>query len=167
MNIVERILSNHNFKIKKNYSMTLELSFKDSMSVFEAVKNLNTQYPGKQLLYKLFAQKQGNRVPVGRVAGIDTDGILYIGQTSRFIRIKELFQSFQKAPSKKLFKHGADEIYWQCEKVREVYPIEDMAVEITICDDSKALEIDEITRYYRKFGEVPPFNGAIVKSKPL
>ena len=147
--------------------MKLELSFNDSMSIAKAVKNLHTQHQGKQLLYKLFSQKQGTRVPIGRVVGVDNDGILYIGQTSAFGRIKKLFKSFQKAPSKKSFDHGADEIYWQCEAVRKAYPIENMAVDILICDDSISLEIDEIIKYYKKFGEVPPFNGRIPKPKPI
>jgi hypothetical protein len=42
-----------------------------------------------------------------------------------------------------------------------------MAVDILICDDSISLEIDEIIKYYKKFGEVPPFNGRISKPKSV
>ncbi|MCB9278091.1 MAG: hypothetical protein H6562_04215 [Lewinellaceae bacterium] len=116
-------------------------------------------------LYLLFTEQNGRRVPVCRVAGEDPEGILYIGQTTKLVdRLSLLCRSFQsRAPSGKRWQHGADEIYWQCVAVRDKYARENMWVEVTPCDDSKAAEHEAIRNYYMKFGEVPPFNGAIVK----
>jgi len=129
------------------------------------LKDIAANNPGVSFLYKLFSKKDGTKIPVSRIAGTDNEGILYIGQTTSLVdRLALLHRSFQKAPLKeKLWQHGADEIYWQCESVRTQYPIKQMVIEITLCDDSKNMEYDEISKYCRQFGEVPPFNGAIVK----
>lgn len=129
--------------------------------------NLPIQQKHDGVVYKLFTQNQEKRVPVNRIAEIDSNGILYIGKTTKpFDRLALLFKSFQNPPPKnKLWQHGAEEIYWQCDKVREKYPFEKMFLEIILYEDSKTGEIVEISSYYTKFGEVPPFNGAIVKQK--
>lgn len=146
---------------------TLILSFDDYQIFRKAIIGSRAQYEGQDFLYKLFTQKDGSRIPVDRVAGRDNEGVLYIGQTTDLVnRLSLLFRSFTKAPDPE-GKNGADEIYWQCEAVRRKYPSKNMFVEITPCKNGKALEMEEISKYYIKFGEVPPFNGAIVKRKKL
>lgn len=146
---------------------SIKLSFKYPGYFKSELNKFFLQNEGKGFLYKLFTKKGEDRVAVGRIAGVDGEGILYIGQTIKPVdRLVLLLKSFQNPPPEgKGWKHGADEIYWQCEAVREKYPLENMFVEIIACDDSKAHEIEEISTYYRKFGEVPPFNGAIVKRR--
>jgi len=117
------------------------------------------------VIYKLFTTNKNVNIPVSRIAGNDNDGILYIGKTTKpFERLTLLFRSFQNPPPKnKLWLHGAEEIYWQCPEVRKLYPFDKMSILIILCEDSSISEIEEISKYYLKFGEVPPFNGAIVK----
>lgn len=148
---------------------TIKLQFGNYEAFRAAVKQIQSENENKGFLYKLFTQKTELRIPVQRIADIDGDGILYIGQTKNLVnRMLLLFRSFLAAPKKgRLWQHGADEIYWQCEAVRERYPFENMIVEIIPCEDSAIYEQEEISKYYKKFGEVPPFNGAIVKRKQL
>lgn len=126
------------------------------------LKSFQEENQGKGFLYKLSTPK-----PVNRIGGVDKTGILYIGQTTKLIdRVSYLYRSFEKKPPQKiLFRHGADEIYWQCLNVQEQYPFPNMKVEITAWDNSKEAEESAIREYYKEFGEVPPFNGAIVKRK--
>ena len=134
----------------------------------EQLKNITDQHEEKGFMYKLYTEEDGKRRPVFRLAGDDEDGILYIGQTKNLVdRVSLLFRSFAtKCPKGKLYKHGADEIYWHCSNARKNYPFKNMLVEITPCENSKVAEFDAIKEYYVTFGEVPPFNGAIVKKKP-
>ena len=117
------------------------------------------------VVYKLFTEASGKRITIPRVAGEDEAGILYIGKTTKpFNRLALLHQSF-KANHNKLWLHGADEIYWQCQAVQEKYLFKNMKVEIILSKDCKKEETKAIVAYYRQYGEVPPFNGAIAKIK--
>lgn len=145
----------------------ITLSFNDLETFKQQVKAFAFDNEGQGFLYKLYCEKDNMRIPVHRVAGEDLEGILYMGQTkSLYDRMSLLCKSFYGAPANgKLWKHGADEIYWQCDAVREKYPVKNMFVEILSCADSKKSEYDAISSYCKKYGEVPPFNGAIVKEK--
>jgi len=78
---------------------------------------------------------------------------------------KLIYHRSFKSRHNKLWLHGADEIYWQCPAVQEKYPFENMKLQIILSKDCKQQETEEIVTYYRQYGEVPPFNGAIAKNK--
>ncbi len=146
-----------------------KLPFKDYQAFRKTIGEIEAKNQGCGFLYKLYSVENGKRIPVCRVAGKDEAGILYIGQTTKLVdRLSLLYRSFEKRPNAgKLWQHGADEIYWQCQKMQEEFPFNNMVVEITPCENSAASEIEAISSYYTKFGEVPPFNGAIVKKRKV
>lgn len=131
------------------------------------LKAYESRHPQAGFVYTLYAEAAGKIIPVNRVGGTDQQGVLYIGQTTRAAsRISLLMRSFKsKPPGEKLWRHGAEEIYWQCANMQEKYPADTLVVAVEACTDSKQLEYDRITTYSLQFGEVPPFNGAIVKKK--
>jgi hypothetical protein len=156
------------YRHKKSSVMDkLILPFREEATFHSRLKAYAQEHPQAGFVYTLYAEVAGNRIPVGRVGGVDQAGVLYIGQTTQAAsRISLLFRSFKdKPPEGKLWRHGAEEIYWQSAKMQEKYPFDSLVVAVEACADSKVLEHDHISAYSLQFGEVPPFNGAIVKKK--
>ncbi len=172
---MERLLSHPIFAsfFKQRIEILADLpqaSFPSLIASLKDIKPALDRFTSNHLqtgIYKVFSQQAGKRVPVSRVGGDDPEGILYIGQSIKLgSRLRLLAKSFHAPPpSGKLWQHGAEEIYWQCAAVQKRYPLENLFVEILPCRDPKQQEMIEISQYYQKFGEVPPFNGAIVKIK--
>ena len=111
----------------------------------------------QQFLYQL---KFPAKIP--RLGGEDKSGVLYIGQTNNISRIKFLVNSFISPPKDgTLYRHGAEQLYWQCLHIQERYSVAKMWVEVIPCEHSKKLEFECLIEYSLEYGEVPPFNGAI------
>jgi hypothetical protein len=113
-------------------------------------------------VYILFAlDERKNPIPLNRVLETDSEGILYIGQTSK--------QDFKKrvdmlrrvlSPLKKSTAHSGAKNYKQIKKLQEKFPVDVLHIRIIASDTPKNTETELIETYRQQFGEVPPLNGS-------
>jgi len=123
-------------------------------------EQLQRDHGGKGGAYKLHCldKSDQNRVePLNRVLGLDNEGILYIGETSKnHFRIGDLIKSL--SPHHKSLGHHAGIRFSNNIKLRERFPFERLCFTFIPAENPKEKESQELQRYFQKYGEVPPLN---------
>jgi len=99
--------------------------------------------------------------PINRVLGVDSTGVLYIGQTTKqdFNTRITKFKSVMN-PSLAATKHSGALNFKEIQKLRERFPISALYVSVISSDNPKQDETRLIEEYRQIFGEVPPLNGS-------
>ena len=114
-------------------------------------------------IYKLFCLNEKGPVPVPRIAGVDNDGILYIGKSENGAlrsRLGSLKKSLDTSYTDRS-THSAGSRYHFQSDIRKNYPLEGLFVSILSTDsqsEAGKLEKEELKFYQKQFGELPPFN---------
>jgi hypothetical protein len=130
---------------------------KHRISEPELWRNLKVKYGNKGGIYKLFCVRDSKTIQVNRLLGSDINGILYIGETNSFIeRVVELKKSL--SPAHHSSNHNCGIRYKSINRIKEVFPYQDLFISFEICDNPKRRESELLGDYLRKFGELPPFN---------
>ena len=108
-------------------------------------------------VYKLFCMHGVEKKPINRLLGTDDNGILYIGQTQCFLnRVIDLKTSISREYENQ--NHDAGNRYNANSKIAEMFPYDELYVELFVNNDPVTLERKEINEYINKFGELPPLN---------
>jgi hypothetical protein len=117
------------------------------------------QQQGVYILYALNSDLSPQ--PINRVLGIDTNGVLYIGQTTQqdFKTRISKFKSVMN-PNLAAKKHSGALNFKEIQKLRERFPISALYVSIIPSSKPKQEESRLIEEYRQIFGEVPPLNGS-------
>lgn len=108
-------------------------------------------------VYKLFCMHGVEKKPINRLLGTDKDGILYIGQTQCFLsRVIDLKKSI--TPGYESQNHDAGNRYKANPKIAEMFPYDELYVELLATNYPEKCEKKEINAYINRFGELPPLN---------
>ena len=111
----------------------------------------------KGIYYIIGVDKVGNVIPINRICGTDTDGVLYIGESGC---IQDRIGYFIKTilPNYKTDCHSGGKMYCCSEPIRIMFPKENLLVKYELCEDHVERELELIQNYIQKFGELPPLN---------
>jgi len=108
-------------------------------------------------VYKLFCMYGVEKKPINRLLGTDKDGILYIGQTQCFLsRVIDLKKSI--SPGYESQNHDAGNRYKANPKIAEMFPYDELYVELFQNGTPEEFEKEQINTYINTFGELPPLN---------
>lgn len=119
--------------------------------------NINERHQTKGGVYKIIAVRNGQRQPVGRFLGTDTNGVLYIGKATSFIdRVIDLKKSI--SPDYNSSAHICGKRYKSNPNIAIKFPYDILFVDLIPSDTPEELERRLITEYAMTFGEVPPLN---------
>lgn len=127
---------------------------------WKQVDNAVNNRPG---IYKLLCLNENGPVPVPRIAGVDNEGILYIGKSENGelrYRLGSLKKSLDTSYADR-GAHSAGSRYHFHSDIRKNYPLEGLFVSILSTDSQSGagkLEKEELIKYQEQFGELPPFN---------
>lgn len=109
--------------------------------------------------------KSGRPKRVHRVGAIDTRGIVYIGRSGQLrARLRTLHNVlYKRAPS----GHVAGRHYKASKVLQAVFPRNTLLFRFKHCrskEEATKSEMELLSRYCRRFGEVPPLNanGALI-----
>lgn len=109
-------------------------------------------------VYMLFCEDQsGQAIPVERLLGRDSDGILYIGMANSFIdRAIELKKSL--SPKHMSRSHECGVRYKSNMAISEKFPYDMLRLDLIAADEPRIAEQEALSNYTKKFGELPPLN---------
>lgn len=123
-------------------------SLSDSSSI-----DLLQENPG---VYKIYWIENGQPKPIGRLAGEDESGVLYIGEGKN---LKRRINGFRKiAIEDKATGHNSARKLQKLRVLSEMIDREHLFFTFEYCENHKDREREEISAYRQKFGEVPPLN---------
>ena len=115
-------------------------------------------YKNRGGVYKIIAIEDGERIPVNRFLGTDTEGVLYIGKATSFInRVIDLKKSIAPPPYKGT-SHICGRRYKSIPSIAAKFPYELLYVEFFLNYTPEVKERELLTEYINRFGEVPPLN---------
>jgi hypothetical protein len=118
---------------------------------------IHTQLTDNGGVYKVVALRNGNRMPVNRFLGTDTNGILYIGKATSIVdRVIDLKKSI--VPAYKGTGHICGRRYKANPNIAAKFPIDTLHLELLPSDEPERLEQVLLNEYRSIFGEVPPLN---------
>lgn len=118
---------------------------------------ISERHAGKGGVYKIIAVRDGRTIPVNRFLGTDTEGVLYIGKATSFIkRVIDLKKSI--APDYKGTAHICGRRYKSNPNIAKFFPYEILHVQFIESQDPPKLERQLLSEYANTFGEVPPLN---------
>lgn len=113
-------------------------------------------------LYQIRMINPENRtIPIPRLCGVDPEGIVYIGKS---IRLRPRIESFLKG------RHSGGGLYRLAyQRLRKFQPYRDFSLQfrVIVCaqDEIGVKEANLLRRYFRRFGELPPFNSTVPGGK--
>lgn len=111
-------------------------------------------------VYKVHCLKNNNESKVHsltRLLGEDTEGVLYIGKADSFLdRVIDLKKSL--LPNYKSENHHVGLRYNKNQALQSKFKIENLCVSLIKSSNPSNLEKDELKKYEKIFGELPPFN---------
>jgi hypothetical protein len=123
-------------------------------------EELHKKYGHRGGVYKLQCfedVKVETIVPISRVLGVDTEGVLYIGKAAAGLgRVGDLVKSL--SPAHESEGHHAGLRYAKNPKLSQMFPFERLCITFTPADDPDVAEREMIQDYIQMFGEVPPLN---------
>jgi hypothetical protein len=123
---------------------------------------INASFGSSGGIYKvscLQGDDSNDVIPVQRLLGEDSDGILYIGMAASFVdRVIDLKKSV--APQYISRGHECGIRIKQHEAISKAFPYERLVVSFIGSDSPRVAESDALNEYYRTFGELPPLNRA-------
>lgn len=121
---------------------------------------INAAHGTKGGVYKVISVKYGKRVPINRLLGADTAGVLYIGKADSFLkRVIDLRKAL--SPVHKSSAHGFGYRYKHTNSLNTAFPFENLFVELIETQDPRDLEYKWLKKYLDTFGEVPPLNAVL------
>ncbi len=123
--------------------------------------NFGRGLPETKGIYKIIAlDKNGDPNPISRIGGNDTDGVLYIGKANNISwRIGDLTKAI--LTNYKSENHSGGEMYNKSRIIKNLFPKENLGVIFVECLDDRRQEINELTIYLDRFGELPPLNSKL------
>ena len=131
-------------------------------------QKLERDHGDKGGVYKLhcFDEENDRRfIPINRILGVDQEGVLYIGKASVICnRIGDLMKSL--SPKHKSFNHPAGMRYASNQILQESFPFERLCVTVLPNEKPNEAEIHEMRKYFKEYGEVPPFNAEDLNKPP-
>lgn len=109
---------------------------------------IERDFPSGGGIYELYCMdKYGRPIPVNRM----------LGKAGNFLdRVIELKKSI--SPNYKSASHECGTRYKASDKIREMYPYENLYVQLTGSVNERALDLEKLNGYLQKFGEFPPLN---------
>ena len=123
------------------------------------IENLN-EVPESKGIYKLYAVTiKGVPIPIQRFRGIDNQGILYIGRTTKQTLKKRIYNLL--ATSRKISKttnHSGGLKYRTNPVIQKTLVDHLLYFYCETSDDPKQRETELLKEYSLKFGEYPPLN---------
>lgn len=132
------------------------------ISLEKAIDRLSSR-PG---VYIVRWSKNSKSVKIGRVKGIDHQGILYIGSTKNLKRrVKELLKSLKNEYKKIKHTMAKSYIFFSLNKVIKINEIEITWIELDSYEEAQMQEWLALDHYGKKFGELPPLNLQALRSK--
>lgn len=114
---------------------------------------------GSPGVYQIVATDEtGRPLPLDRVAGRDTEGILYIGESTDLLRRLRLFRN-QVCPAwGATTGHAGGDSYLESQPLQNICPPERLHFHFEHCLSFVERETQLIRAYLNHFGEVPPLN---------
>ena len=98
-----------------------------------------------------------NPIPINRLLGTDSEGILYIGKADSFTnRVAELKKSI--SPQYKSGSHECGSRYKSHSHIQGAFPYEKLYLSLVSSTDPRSTESDLLQQYEKTFGELPPLN---------
>ena len=113
--------------------------------------------------------KSGNPIPIGRLAGVDPLGILYVGR-SGFRRQKTNRTVANRVREFVRQAHSGGITYARANKILKQVPQfsdHQLQVRAKVLPDDK-IDVEEsnvLRKYFKKYAELPPCNSALPKAK--
>jgi hypothetical protein len=118
--------------------------------------------PPKPGVYIIRWIKDGKPTKIGRLKGIDPQGILYIGSTKN---LKRRISTLIKSLENKNIKHGRinhtmvkSYIFFSLSNIIKISELEITWIELDNTEEAQAQELSALKYYGDKFGELPPLN---------
>lgn len=133
-------------------------------SKWQAIDSIyhNIDLLDKKGLYEIrVVDKENKPLPIHRIGGIDSDGIIYIGKS---IQLRQRIEAFYGG------RHSGGGMYClayrrlkRCEPYRE----HSLQFRVMTCSgvDIVTREAGVLRRYFRRFCELPPFNSTVPGGK--
>lgn len=122
-------------------------------------ENLN-EIPESKGVYKLYAIGINNTpIPIQRFGGIDNQGILYIGRTTKQTLKKRIYNLL--ATSRTLSRttnHSGGLKYRKNPIIQETLVDHQLYFYCETCEDPKSREAELLKEYSQLYGEYPPLN---------
>ncbi len=109
-------------------------------------------------IYTVRFWKDGHFVPIGRAAGTDNGGIIYIGKSQNLQKRIWLFRRVVFDVSKIIKGHVAANRYVRIARINNTFPPQNLWIEWDLEADCKTAEADRLMAYLNKYAELPPLN---------
>lgn len=109
-------------------------------------------------IYLLSCLDDNNKpIPIHRVLGLDSNGMLYIGKADSFkSRVIELKKSAN--PTYKTTSHECGVRLSEHLRLSDRFPFSKLLVTLISTPNGRVLESEYLDKYMEEFGELPPLN---------
>jgi len=108
-------------------------------------------------IYKVIWIKDNKPKNISRLINSDYQGVLYIGKAQRFLdRVIDLKKSL--LPKYKSDNHDFGKRHYNTPILKENIPLDELFIELTSSNIPEVKETEELEKYYKTHGELPPFN---------
>lgn len=108
-------------------------------------------------IYKVIWIKDNKPKTISRLINSDNQGVLYIGKAQTFLdRVIDLKKSL--LPKYKTDNHDFGKRYNNTPILKENILLDELFIELTSSKKPELKEAEELEKYYKTHGELPPFN---------
>lgn len=118
---------------------------------------INVDFGNDGGIYKVVWIKENKPKTISRFIHSDNHGVLYIGKAQVFLdRVINLKKSL--LPKYKSDNHDFGNRYNNTSILKENIPLDELFIELTSSINPELKETEELEKYYKTYGELPPFN---------
>ncbi len=106
-------------------------------------------------VYKIYSIKNKKPCKVRRLSNVDNSGLLYIGSSKN---LKSRLNMLRRVVINKSGAHTFGVKYNAIQKIRELFPLETLFIEVKCTDKFKETESQLLEKYMADYAELPPLN---------
>jgi hypothetical protein len=125
------------------------------------------EFNGKKGVYKIYSIKNKKPNKIRRLSNIDNSGLLYIGSSKNLKdRLGMLRRvTIGKSDGYKADAHTFGVKYNATAKIKELFPLETLFIEVECKEKFKETESKLLEKYLNDYAELPPLNSNYPKQK--
>jgi hypothetical protein len=135
--------------------------------ISEDFKSKIKEFDGKKGIYKIYSINKNIPCQIRRLAKEDASGLLYIGSSKNLKdRLGMLRRvTIGESDGYKADAHTFGVKYNATEKIKELFPLETLFIEVECKEKFKETESKLLEKYLNDYAELPPLNSNYPKQK--
>ena len=128
--------------------------------ISEDFNSMIKKFNYKQGVYKIYSIKNNKPCKISRLAKVDNSGLLYIGSSKNLKDRLSILRrvTIGESDGYKSDAHTFGVKYNAIKKIRELFPLETLFIEVKCTDIFKETESELLREYITQYAELPPLN---------